>query len=104
MLVALEQHPTSKMARHLTSILNRINPHSQKTAEATSDSQLATSAVDSRQLSAAETGRGKEILTVFNTAFGDLLAGDPDAFQTKFRKMAASPFAFVSLAGRMTQV
>lgn len=46
------------------------------------------------QGSAADTDRGQEILSVFNNAFGDLLAGDPDAFQTKFRKMAASPFAF----------
>lgn len=46
------------------------------------------------QRSAADTQRGQEILSVFHNAFGDLLAGDPDAFQTKFRKMAASPFAF----------
>lgn len=38
--------------------------------------------------------RGEEILNVFNTAFGDLLASDPAAFQGKFRKMAASAFAF----------
>ncbi|KAL4928120.1 DUF2252 domain-containing protein [Aspergillus undulatus] len=38
--------------------------------------------------------RGEEILTVFGTAFGELLAADPAAFQTKFRKMAASAFAF----------
>jgi uncharacterized protein (DUF2252 family) len=43
---------------------------------------------------AAESQRGQEILKVFDNAFGDLLKGDPDAFQTKFRKMAASPFAF----------
>ncbi len=47
-----------------------------------------------QQGSAAQSDRGKQILDVFNNAFGDLLAGDPDAFQTKFRKMAASPFAF----------
>ncbi|WP_432107133.1 DUF2252 domain-containing protein [Streptomyces sp. AA1529] len=38
--------------------------------------------------------RGETILKVFDTAFGDLLAADPAAFRTKFRKMAASAFAF----------
>ncbi|MBB5118516.1 hypothetical protein AF335_00660 [Streptomyces eurocidicus] len=38
--------------------------------------------------------RGEEILAVFDTAFGELLAADPAAFRVKFRKMAASPFAF----------
>jgi uncharacterized protein (DUF2252 family) len=38
--------------------------------------------------------RGEEILNVFNKTFGDLLARDPAAFQGKFRKMAASAFAF----------
>ncbi|MGW7369204.1 DUF2252 domain-containing protein [Streptomyces sp. NPDC054841] len=38
--------------------------------------------------------RGEEILTVFDTAFGELLAADPAAFRVKFRKMAASAFAF----------
>ncbi|KAJ6094483.1 hypothetical protein N7467_001996 [Penicillium canescens] len=38
--------------------------------------------------------RGEEILNVFNRTFGDLLARDPAAFQVKFRKMAASAFAF----------
>ncbi|MFI1399138.1 DUF2252 domain-containing protein [Streptomyces sp. NPDC020681] len=38
--------------------------------------------------------RGEEILTVFGTAFGELLAADPAAFRVKFRKMAASAFAF----------
>lgn len=38
--------------------------------------------------------RGAEILDVFNKAFGELLARDPAAFQGKFRKMAASAFAF----------
>ena len=27
-------------------------------------------------------------------AFSDLMEADPDAFRTKFRKMAADPFAF----------
>ena len=38
--------------------------------------------------------RGDEILAVFDTAFGELLAADPAAFRVKFRKMAASAFAF----------
>lgn len=38
--------------------------------------------------------RGAEILAVFDTAFGRLLAADPAAFRVKFRKMAASAFAF----------
>ncbi|WP_268893784.1 DUF2252 domain-containing protein [Streptomyces apricus] len=44
------------------------------------------------QLSAEQ--RGEQILAVFHTAFGDLLAADPAAFRVKFRKMAASAFAF----------
>ncbi|MEW2416223.1 DUF2252 domain-containing protein [Streptomyces sp. NPDC046866] len=38
--------------------------------------------------------RAEQILDVFDTAFGELLAADPSAFQVKFRKMAASAFAF----------
>ncbi|PGG96932.1 hypothetical protein GX51_07580 [Blastomyces parvus] len=38
--------------------------------------------------------RGEEILRVFGAAFGELLAADPAAFRVKFRKMAASAFAF----------
>lgn len=38
--------------------------------------------------------RGEQILAVFDTAFGALLAADPAAFQVKFRKMAGSAFAF----------
>ncbi|WP_406197674.1 DUF2252 domain-containing protein [Kitasatospora sp. NBC_01560] len=38
--------------------------------------------------------RAETILGVFDTAFGDLLAKDPAAFRVKFRKMAASAFAF----------
>ncbi len=41
-----------------------------------------------------EEHRGEEILAVFDTAFGQLLAADPAAFRVKFRKMAASAFAF----------
>lgn len=47
-----------------------------------------------RPVEAADQQRGEEILTVFGTAFGALLAADPAAFQVKFRKMAASAFAF----------
>lgn len=38
--------------------------------------------------------RGEEILAVFDSAFGELLAADPAAFRVKFRRMAASAFAF----------
>jgi uncharacterized protein (DUF2252 family) len=38
--------------------------------------------------------RAERILEVFDVAFGELLAADPAAFQVKFRKMAASAFAF----------
>ncbi|QPP09360.1 DUF2252 domain-containing protein [Streptomyces bathyalis] len=38
--------------------------------------------------------RAERILEVFDSAFGELLAADPAAFQVKFRKMAASAFAF----------
>ncbi|RII18313.1 Phosphotransferase enzyme family protein [Streptomyces sp. YIM 130001] len=44
------------------------------------------------QPSAAQ--RGEQILGIFDTAFGELLAADPAAFRVKFRKMAASAFAF----------
>lgn len=37
--------------------------------------------------------RTSEILDVFNKAFGGLVTKDPSAFQTKFRKMAATAFA-----------
>ncbi|MBL1097059.1 DUF2252 domain-containing protein [Streptomyces coffeae] len=47
----------------------------------------------STQLTQAEQ-RGEHILAVFDTAFGELLAADPAAFRVKFRKMAASAFAF----------
>lgn len=43
---------------------------------------------------AGENDRGQEILQVFQKAFGHLLERDPAAFELKFRKMAASPFAF----------
>lgn len=38
--------------------------------------------------------RGQELVDVFGAAFGKLLAADPSAFNVKFRKMAASAFAF----------
>ncbi|MFP3990740.1 DUF2252 domain-containing protein [Streptomyces sp. E11-3] len=38
--------------------------------------------------------RGEQILASFDTAFGGLMASDPDAALVGFRKMAASPFAF----------
>lgn len=42
----------------------------------------------------ADDRRGEEILAVFDTAFRELLEADPAAFRVKFRKMAASAFAF----------
>jgi uncharacterized protein (DUF2252 family) len=47
-----------------------------------------------RPAETADEERGEEILAVFDTAFGQLLAADPAAFKVKFRKMAASAFAF----------
>ena len=38
--------------------------------------------------------RGQLIVDVLVEAFEDLMAADADAFRTKFRKMAADPFAF----------
>jgi hypothetical protein len=38
--------------------------------------------------------RGEEIVRVLAGAFGDLIEADERAFRRKFRKMAASPFAF----------
>ncbi|OEU97065.1 DUF2252 domain-containing protein [Streptomyces oceani] len=46
------------------------------------------------QQAGATGARGERILEVFGGAFGELLASDPAAFQVKFRKMAASAFAF----------
>ena len=46
------------------------------------------------QQAGAADARAERILEVFDTAFGELLAADPAAFQVKFRKMAASAFAF----------
>jgi uncharacterized protein (DUF2252 family) len=38
--------------------------------------------------------RQQEIVAVLSDAFGDMMSADPSAFRRKFRKMAASPFAF----------
>ena len=39
-------------------------------------------------------GRAADIVRVLVDAFADLMEADADAFRTKFRKMAADPFAF----------
>jgi len=39
-------------------------------------------------------GRQEEIVDVLVDAFSELMLADPEAFRQKFRKMAASPFAF----------
>src|SRR5437588_10550147 len=38
--------------------------------------------------------RQQFIVDTFCDCFGDLMSADPDAFRGKFRKMAATPFAF----------
>jgi uncharacterized protein (DUF2252 family) len=38
--------------------------------------------------------RSRLIVDVLVDAFSELMAADADAFRTKFRKMAADPFAF----------
>ena len=40
------------------------------------------------------TDRESYIVDCLEQAFSDLMKADPDAFRTKFRKMAADPFAF----------
>ncbi|MHC0432088.1 DUF2252 family protein [Streptomyces sp. O3] len=42
--------------------------------------------------------RGEQILAVCSAAFGDLLTADPEAALARFRKAAASPFAFYRAA------
>ncbi|SFL21872.1 DUF2252 domain-containing protein [Geodermatophilus ruber] len=42
----------------------------------------------------ADRERAQVIIDVLVEAFADLMAADADAFRTKFRKMAADPFAF----------
>jgi hypothetical protein len=39
-------------------------------------------------------GRQEQIVDVLVDAFSELMLADPEAFRQKFRKMAASPFAF----------
>lgn len=39
-------------------------------------------------------GRQQRIVDVFVETFDELMSADPDAFRSKFRKMAANPFAF----------
>src|SRR3954468_17954358 len=39
-------------------------------------------------------GRQEKIVDVLVDAFSELMLADPEAFRQKFRKMAASPFAF----------
>src|SRR3954466_10648927 len=45
-------------------------------------------------MSRAEPDRSERIVDTLVGAFEDLMAADPAAFRTKFRKMAADPFAF----------
>jgi len=42
--------------------------------------------------------RPDQIVEVLVREFGELMAVDPAAFRRKFRKMAASPFAFTEAA------
>jgi hypothetical protein len=74
----------------LTSLKSKIHRHGDNTNSSAATSDMA----NQQDGSAADSERGKLILTVFDNAFGELLKDDPGAFQTKFRKMAASPFAF----------
>ncbi len=46
------------------------------------------------ELGIREDERQEQIVTALSDAFGDLIDADPHAFRRKFRKMAASPFAF----------
>ncbi|KIH98574.1 hypothetical protein LP52_12470 [Streptomonospora alba] len=43
---------------------------------------------------ASDTERQEQIVATLVDAFSDLMTAAPDAFRTKFRKMAADPFAF----------
>ena len=45
-------------------------------------------------MSSAEKTRRKQVIDALTRAFEDLLRTDPRGFRTKFRKMAADPFAF----------
>jgi uncharacterized protein (DUF2252 family) len=46
------------------------------------------------ELASSTEQRGEEIVSVLADAFGELIEADERAFRRKFRKMAASPFAF----------
>ena len=68
-----------------------------ETSAFASDSDVSTEAV----VESAESGyslwmtdRESFIVDCLVQAFSDLMEADPDAFRTKFRKMAADPFAF----------
>jgi uncharacterized protein (DUF2252 family) len=45
-------------------------------------------------MSSGEAERRQQVIDVLTEAFNDLLRTDPRGFRTKFRKMAADPFAF----------
>lgn len=45
-------------------------------------------------MSSGEAARRQQVIDVLTEAFADLLRTDPRGFRTKFRKMAADPFAF----------
>ncbi len=50
--------------------------------------------VDQVRQSGSPDERQKRIVDVLVDAFSELMSADPDAFRSKFRKMAANPFAF----------
>ena len=49
---------------------------------------------EARQHGSPDGRRQAKIVDVLVDAFSELMVADPDAFRTKFRKMAANPFAF----------
>ncbi len=53
-----------------------------------------TDTTDPAQQHESSEGRQREIVDVLMEAFSDMMSADPDAFRTRFRKMAASPFTF----------
>ena len=54
---------------------------------------MAETAKSGRQRESTD-GRQEKIVDVLVDAFSELMRADPEAFRQKFRKMAASPFAF----------
>ena len=54
---------------------------------------MAETANSGRQRESSD-GRQEKIVDVLVDAFSELMGADPEAFRQKFRKMAASPFAF----------